>query len=215
MDRLPALTSLDDVQGFRRLYDKLESLVSGLKSWGIKIESYGNLIIWILMQRLPPGLRITAAKKIEEDDWPMEKLLTFIQKEVEARERANLQGSPATKTVHLSANCKTVTNVIARMDILKRSGRCFVCLKKNHISKKCQSNKKCFKCEKWHDVSLCNDQRRPNFNQPQFQSQQQDRDPLQPPAETTRCGERSFQPTQGHEESGSAPSKEDTIQEQA
>ena len=50
---------------------------------------------------------------MEEDDWSMEKLLTFIQKEVEARERANLQGSPATKTVHLSANCKTVTNVIA------------------------------------------------------------------------------------------------------
>ena len=214
--QLPALTSLHDVQGLRRLYEKTESHVGGLKSWGIEVESYGNLIIWILMQRLPPGLRIAATKKMEEDGWSMEKLLTFIQKEVEARERATLQGSPATKTGLLSANCKTVTNVIARRDILERSGRCFVCLKKNHISKECQSNKKCFKCGRRHHASLCNDQRRPNFNQPQFQSQQQDGDPRQPPVQTiaTRSGERSFQPTQRHEENGSAPSKEDTSQQE-
>ena len=100
------------------------------------------------MQRLPPGLRVTATKKMEEDDWSMDRPLTFIQREVETRERANLPGSPATKTgmqrnkpaaaaallsgyydntcsycqgKQLSANCKMVTNVIARKDILERS----------------------------------------------------------------------------------------------
>ena len=172
----------------------------------------------------------------------MEKLLTFIQTEVEATERDNLPSSPATKNgvqrnkpasvaalvsghydntcsycqgKHLSANCKTVTNVTARRNILKRSGRCFVCLKKNYISKECQSNNKCFKCGRQHHASLCIYQRQltgPNFNQSQFK--QQDRDPRQPPAGTASSGEHSFQPAQGHEGNQSAPSKKDNGQQQ-
>ena len=43
---------------------------------------------------IPPGLHITATEKMDkEGDWSIEKLLILIQKEVEARERANLQGS--------------------------------------------------------------------------------------------------------------------------
>lgn len=48
----------------------------------------------------------------------------------------------------LSSNgCKTVTDVGERKQILKRSGRCFICLKKYHISKECRSTTRCQKCE--------------------------------------------------------------------
>ena len=56
---------------------------------------------------------------------------------------------------------KTVTYLTVKRKNLKRSGRCFVCLKKNHISKECQLNNKCFKCGRRHFASLCNDQREP------------------------------------------------------
>ena len=66
--QLTAVTSLHVVQGLGRLYHKSESHIRGLnKLLGIEIVSYGNLMISILMQRLPPGLRITATKKMEED----------------------------------------------------------------------------------------------------------------------------------------------------
>ena len=155
--QLPTVTSLHDVQGIRRLYDKIESHVKGLKSLGVKTESYGDLMISLLMQRLPPGLRITVTKKMEEEEWSLDKLLTLFRQELEARERASLQSPPGSKQTnqryrpatgaallfghhdttcaycqgkHLSA--KTVTSVAARKDILKRSGRCFTCLMKNH-----------------------------------------------------------------------------------
>lgn len=182
--QLPAVTSLHDLHNVRRLYDKVESHVRGLKSLGVATESYGNLMISILMQKLPPGLRITATKKMEKGEWSLDALLTLFRQELEARERANLQGLHAPKQPnhqrnrippsassllssyqdttctycqekHLSANCKTVTNITARRDILKRSGRCFICLRKNHISRDCQSNNKCFKCGKRHHASLC------------------------------------------------------------
>ncbi|CAB4004998.1 Hypothetical predicted protein [Paramuricea clavata] len=179
--RLPAVTSLHDVQSIRQLYNKVESHIRGLKSLGVETARYGNLMISILMQRLPPGLRIIVTKKMQEDEWSLDKLMTIFRQELEARERANLQCLPSSKSSyqrnkpgtaaalftglhnttcsycqgkHLSANCKTVTNVAARRDILKRSGWCFVCLRKKKISRECQSNIKCFKCGRRHHGSM-------------------------------------------------------------
>ena len=44
---------------------------------------------------------------------------------------------------HSSNACKTVTSISARKEILKKVGRCFICLKRNHISKDCSSRMKC------------------------------------------------------------------------
>ena len=38
---------------------------------------------------------------------------------------------------------------------MKRAGRCFVCLKRNHISKDCSSRMKCLKCGRQHHISIC------------------------------------------------------------
>ena len=51
--------------------------------------------------------------------------------------------------------CKNVTSIAARKEILKGAGRCFVCLKKNHISKDCSSRMKCLKCGRQHHISIC------------------------------------------------------------
>ena len=216
--QLPAVTSLHDVQSIRQLYNKVESHIRGLKSLGVETATYGNLMISILMQRLPPGLRIIVTKKMQEDEWSLDKLMTIFRHELEARERANLQCLPSSKSSyqqnkpataaalfaelhdttcsycqgkHLSANCKTVTNVAARRDILKRSGRCFVCLRKNHISRECQSNIKCFKCGRRHHGSLCMGgqprQQHPNSDPPA--NQQEPRHPRQPATETEKGDE--------------------------
>ena len=56
---------------------------------------------------------------------------------------------------HATVDCQTVTNVNSRKQILRRNGRCFLCLRKNHIASKCTSNGKCFKCSGRHHVSIC------------------------------------------------------------
>jgi hypothetical protein len=56
---------------------------------------------------------------------------------------------------HLSINCTVVTDVTKRKEILKRSGRCYACTMKNHISKTCQSRTRCSKCQGRHHTSIC------------------------------------------------------------
>ena len=57
--------------------------------------------------------------------------------------------------VHSSNNCKVVTLVEERKQILKSSGRCFTCLRKGHISRTCRSPNKCQRCGGRHHSSIC------------------------------------------------------------
>ena len=56
---------------------------------------------------------------------------------------------------HSSAKCNTVTNVKARKAILRRKGRCFLCLKPSHVIKFCESSYKCGRCKGRHHISVC------------------------------------------------------------
>ena len=56
---------------------------------------------------------------------------------------------------HATIACKNVASIAARRDILKRAGRCYVCLKRNHMSKDCSSRMKCLKCGRQHHTSIC------------------------------------------------------------
>ena len=49
-----------------------------------------------------------------------------------------------------------------RRNILKREGRCYLCLRKGgHLARKCQSSIKCFTCKGHHHVALCENRNRP------------------------------------------------------
>ena len=56
---------------------------------------------------------------------------------------------------HFSASCTKVVELNERRDILKRSGRCFNCLRSNHKSKDCDSSKNCRNCHRRHHQSIC------------------------------------------------------------
>ena len=56
---------------------------------------------------------------------------------------------------HFSGECSTVTSPDKRKQILRRSGMCFICLKKFHVSKNCRSSNRCRKCGGRHHTSIC------------------------------------------------------------
>ena len=65
---------------------------------------------------------------------------------------------------HKSHQCKLVTNITARKKILSDKKCCFRCLSNKHFSNKCLSKLKCFKCNRYHHVSICDSDNRDKYN---------------------------------------------------
>ena len=59
------------------------------------------------------------------------------------------------RQVHSSVNCKIVSDITARKILLRRQGRCLICLRRNYLAKNCTSTSQCLNCSKRHHVSIC------------------------------------------------------------
>ena len=67
---------------------------------------------------------------------------------------------------HSPTSCSSVTDVASRKQILKTSGRCYNCLRRNHVSRDCKSSSRCQKCKRKHHSSICD----ANYSQPRLTS---------------------------------------------
>ena len=178
-----AVTSQYNLKGLRRLYDFVESHVRSLKSLGVAADSYGGLLASVLLNKLPQELQLIVSRKIGGDDWKLDVLMGIMEEEIRARERmtptcmstptprkANKEQTTAAalftgntggpiccycRQPHTSNSCGVITQPDARKRALQKSGRCFVCLRRGHISRECRSNMKCSKCNGRHHVSIC------------------------------------------------------------
>lgn len=56
---------------------------------------------------------------------------------------------------HKSGSCESVKLVEDRRRILQRAGRCFVCLRKGHISGNFRTNLRCTNCRGCHHMRIC------------------------------------------------------------
>ena len=177
---LEPVTAPTNIKALRRLYDKIEFQVRSLKSLGVPLDSYGNLLSSLFMTRLPHEFRLIVSREIGTAEWTVDQIMNIVDREIGARERAFIQTSshaqglnPGLSTVtammagdgkpkccyckqhHPSASCKTVTDVAQRIVILKKSGRCFICLKRHHMSRNCRSTVSCSLCNGRHHISIC------------------------------------------------------------
>ena len=58
---------------------------------------------------------------------------------------------------HQSSKCNVVTSTESRKEVLKKKGKCFLCLKQGHLARNCQAHMKCLKCQGAHHVAICGD----------------------------------------------------------
>ena len=173
---MEAISSDRHLRNLRRLYDNTESHVRSLKSLGIEAASYGALLSPVLLAKLPPELRLIVSRKVSDSNLNTTR---HLRGELMARERANPQqsqervphtastlfsGSRDTNSTlqcsycqqsHSPTSCSSVINVTTRKQILKTSGRCFNCLRRNHVSRDCKSPSRCLKCKEKHHTSIC------------------------------------------------------------
>ena len=191
--RETAVTVDNDLKRLRLLYDRVKAPVQALQALGIHSESYGKLLVLLLMEKLPPNMRLTISRAINRPEWDLNVMLKAFDSEIKARERCESIGtnpldsftpkrpfsSQANKGKHVptgatltnrsehpisctfckqshpSASFGTVTDISARRNLLKQQGRCFVCLRRNHLARNCSLNKVCRICSGNHHMSIC------------------------------------------------------------
>ena len=159
--KLPSVNSVHETKKLRELFDKIEINLRGLNALGVEARSFGNLLAQVVMEKIPSELRLFVSRKFGSDEsWNLDALLTALKTELEARERCTARarrkqlysasalytGSEEftqqcvfCKNNHKSINCMTITERKARRTILRRNGKCFVCLKGGYISTNCPS----------------------------------------------------------------------------
>ena len=88
MDNLLKLNpcTSDKPQQLRYLYDQMQVQTRGLESLGVTTESYGQLLIPIIMSKLPNEIRLQISRNTDKEKWEIQELLELIRKEIEARE---------------------------------------------------------------------------------------------------------------------------------
>ena len=187
---LSGVSSQHDVKGLRHLFDVIESNVRSLQSLDVRAESYGSLLSSVLMNKLPVELRLIASRKFgDTDSWDFSALLKVIEEELQARERSSARNAHEVRRPkeyptgaalfvdsaspqccfcqqgHPSQECRTVPGVQARQEKLKKSGRCYNCLQRGHVSKYCRSKVRCFSCKGKHHGAICPNKSNPKVGE--------------------------------------------------
>ena len=167
--KLPRVNFVSDIKRVRMVYDHIEIKIRSLQALGIKAESYGSLLIPVVMEKIPEEFRLVISRKMKSDTWDVNELIEAFKEELEAREKSRFVGGsgnvvekpwlkpkiprdPITAAAlflpergqancyfcnhpgHRSFNCTSVTDPEKRKEILKKKGRCFVCLRRGHVS---------------------------------------------------------------------------------
>lgn len=126
---------------------------------------------------------IIISRKFGSAIWSLDKVLEYLNDELRAQENcasnfernsnSKLKGNDTfttsglvvqtsmnmcvyCKKQHPSSKCRTVTNVASRNEILRKEGRCFLCLEEGHSVRDCKSKYICRKCTTGkHHISIC------------------------------------------------------------
>ena len=86
--KLPSVNSVHETKKFRELFDKIEINIRGLNALGVESQSFGNLLVPIVMEKIPSELRLVVSRKFgSEESWNLDALLSALKTELEARER--------------------------------------------------------------------------------------------------------------------------------
>ena len=135
-----------------------------------------------MKEKIPDELNMVISRKCSGNVWTLELMLKCFNEELKAKEtcvpfkstsnekdkvkdknRAGYAASYESKSQkcvyclenHSPSQCKRVTNRQSRIDILKKSYRCFLCLKSGHTLKTCSAKYICRKCNVKHHISIC------------------------------------------------------------
>ena len=96
LEKVSAVSAYNHLRRLRLLYDRVEAHVRALQVLGINSESYGKLLIPLLMEKVPPNMRLRISRTVDQPEWGLDVLLDAFDHEIEARERCEPIGTNPT-----------------------------------------------------------------------------------------------------------------------
>ena len=129
-----------DIKGLRKLLDQSESSIRNSNSLDVKTNRYGTLLVPLINHKLPDNIRISTAKKFDDEIWVIEKLITLLRKQVEAKERSFTIGACFNDCNEIDEKFNFSSSTLFSQDKNFSKYRCVFCNKNNHASNKCLKN---------------------------------------------------------------------------
>ena len=143
--KLPIVSSVHETKKLRDLYDKIEINIRSLKALGIESESFGNLLVPVVMEKIPSELRLIISRKFgSKETWDLDVLLNALKSELEARERCNAvkTSSPTNSNPRFDQHKGRLKQRLSSSALYTGSEECTLqCIfgKKNHKSITCST----------------------------------------------------------------------------
>lgn len=107
-----AVGSDQNLRGLRRLYDEVESHIRSLKALGVGWESYGTMLASVLLNKLPPDIRLIISRKTRDADPDIGTLLQTLEEELVSRE-GTFTSTRTTPRRQPQGGCSTATALVA------------------------------------------------------------------------------------------------------
>ena len=71
--KLPSVNSVHETKKLRELFDKIEINIRGLNALGVESQSFGNLLVPVVMEKIPSELRVVVSRKFgSEESWNLD-----------------------------------------------------------------------------------------------------------------------------------------------
>ena len=68
------------------IYDRINVHVSSLKALAVTSDTYGSLLIAIIVSRIPEEISLQSARQVSKDIWSITNVMEVIKREVNAKE---------------------------------------------------------------------------------------------------------------------------------
>ena len=173
-----------DISGLRKLFNEVENCLRSLRSLKVETSTYGSLLLPLLKDKLPDEFVIQKGRRFETEVWTLDSFMKYSEEELVTAENCfcSLTGTGSSQKMmyttssfygqveksrssralcvfcsrdgHAPSHCINVSNMKSRKGILRRSGRCLVCLERGHRAIECPTDYACRICKQRRNISI-------------------------------------------------------------
>jgi hypothetical protein len=137
---LEPVSNIHEIVKIRKLYDSIETHIRSPANLNIESDTYGTLLIPMILAKLPEEMQLLISWKFGKDDWKLDELLKEFRIELEARERCSLLQSTTEKKDGARRKYEPSTSSALFTGSDNRSiQKCTYCVEQ-HLSSRCNIN---------------------------------------------------------------------------